>query len=84
MIVFVVKLQPGTSHEGLLSPEIERETLAQVMRAEEAAQLGFSGFTTDDPNLRLIVVRESDAGWIEKALERAPQVVGFQAQRVDL
>lgn len=83
VIVFAVKLAPGTSPDGILSEEVLRETMAQVMTVEEALAVGFSGFALD-PDLRLIAVAERDAGWIEKALERAPQVVGYQPHRVDL
>jgi hypothetical protein len=83
VIVFAVKLAPGRSDEDLLSKEVLEETQAQIMTADQARQLGFQGFPDDD-NLRLIVVQNSDAGWVEKALERAPQVVGYDKGEVDM
>lgn len=83
MIVFTVFLKPGGSADDLLSEEVLAETKAQVMTVEEAAAVGFQGFPSD-PDLRLIAVTERDQGWIEKALERAPQVVGYKPHRVDM
>ena len=83
MIVFVVHLAPGTDHEGILSEEIVKETQAQIMTAQEAAAVGFEGMP-DDPKLRLIAVTDEHRRWIEAALERAPQVVGFEPQQVDM
>lgn len=83
MIVFAVKLAPGRSDKDLLSDEVLEETQAQVMTTDQAKSLGFSGFP-DDENIRLIVVQDRDAGWVEKALERAPQVVGYDKGEVDM
>lgn len=83
MVVFTVKVQPGIDLQSLLSDEIKRETMAQIMTAEEAAALGFQGFA-NDPGLCLIAVGDRDAGWIEKALERSPVVFGYQPHRVDM
>lgn len=82
MIVFEVHLAPGTDDANLLSAEVLQETMAQVMTAEQAKAVGFDGFGAD-PNLRLVAVAEKDERWIEKALERAPQVTGYRAHRVD-
>ena len=83
MIVFTVQLVPGKDHEDMLSAEILAETKAQVMTTEQAAALGFQGFP-DDPSLRLVVVSGPDEGWIAKALERAPEVVGYDRQEIDM
>ena len=83
VIVFAVKLAPGRSDEKMLSDEILEETQAQIMTTEQAKALGFSGFPEDD-NIRLIVVQNRDAGWVEKALERAPAVVGYDKGEVDM
>lgn len=82
MIVFEVHLAPGSDGEGLLSAEVLQETQAQVMTSSEAKAVGFEGFP-DDPNLRLVAVTEKDERWVEKALERAAQVTGYRAHRVD-
>jgi hypothetical protein len=83
VIVFEVHLTPGADDQDLLSDEVRQETQAQVMTAEEAKALGFSGFP-DDPNLRLIAVTRQHQRWIEKALERAPQVRGYQPHEIDM
>jgi hypothetical protein len=83
VIVFSVKLAPGRTDEDLFSEEVLEETQAQVMTPEQAKALGFSGFP-DDANLRLVVVTDRDAGWIEKALERAPQVVGYDKGEIEM
>lgn len=83
MIVFEVHLTAGNDGEGLLSAEVLAETQAQVMTAGEAKALGFEGFP-EDVNLRLVAVAEKDERWIEKALERAPNVSGYRAHRIDM
>ncbi|MEM6291583.1 MAG: hypothetical protein AAGA54_09970 [Myxococcota bacterium] len=82
MIVFEVHLAPGSDDKDLLSAEVRQETMAQVMTAEEAKAVGFDGFAADE-NLRLVAVTEKDQRWVEKALERAPQVTGYRAHQVD-
>jgi len=83
VIVFEVHLTPGSDDKDLLSAEVLEETKAQVMTATEAKAVGFDGFG-EDPNLRLIAVTERDERWIEKALERAHQVTGYRAHRIDV
>lgn len=81
--MFEVHLTAGNDGEGLLSAEVLAETQAQVMTGTEAKALGFDGFT-EETNLRLVAVAEKDERWIEKALERAPNVSGYRAHRVDI
>ncbi len=81
--MFEVHLTAGNDAEGLLSAEDLAETHAQVMTGGEAKAMGFDGFS-EDANLRLVVVAEKDERWIEKALERAPNVSGYRAHRVDM
>lgn len=83
MIVFFVKLAPGQTDEGIFSEELLTETQAQVMTTAQAKALGFQGFD-DDALTRLVAVAKQDAGWVEKALERAPQVVGYDRSEVDM
>jgi hypothetical protein len=75
--VFVVHLTPGDDGSGILSDEVLQETGAQIMTLEDAAAVGFSGRLPQGKDVRLIVVSPGDARWIEQALERAPNVVGF-------
>ncbi len=81
--MFEVHLTAGNDGEGLLSAEVLAETSAQVMTGTEAKALGFEGFAKN-ANLRLVAVAEKDERWIEKALERAPNVSGYRAHRVDM
>ena len=81
--MFEVHLTAGNDGEGLLSAEVLAETQAQVMTGTEAKALGFEGFP-EDVDLRLVAVAEKDERWIEKALERAPNVSGYRAHRVDI
>lgn len=81
--MFEVHLTAGSDGEGLLSAEVLAETQAQVMKGTEAKALGFDGFS-EDANLRLVAVAEKDERWIEKALERAPNVTGYRAHRIDM
>ena len=83
MIVFEVHMNPGSDGKDLLSAEVLAETKAQIMTPAEAKAIGFDGFP-EDPNLSLIAVTERDERWIEKALERAHDVRGYRAHRVDL
>jgi hypothetical protein len=75
--VFEVHLTPGADGSGILSEEIQRETMAQMMTVEDAAAVGFSGRLPEGSNVRLIAVAPRDARWIEQALERAPTVTSF-------
>ena len=75
--VFEVHLTEGADGSGILSEEILKETMAQIMTVEDAAAVGFSGTLPDGSNVRLIAVSPRDARWIEQALERAPTVVRF-------
>jgi hypothetical protein len=83
VIVFEVHLTPGADDSDLLSDELRQETQAQVMTAAEARAIGFEGLP-DDPNLRLVACAREHAKWVEKALERAPQVRGYQPHEVDM
>lgn len=83
VIVFEVHLTPGADDRELLSEEVLTETQAQIMNAEEATVLGFEGLP-NDPNLRLIAVAREHARWVEKALERSPDVRGYQPHEVDM
>lgn len=82
LIVFEVHLTPGADGSGLLSDEIREETMAQMMTLDEARAVGFSGTFPQGDNVRLVVVAEKDAGWIEKALERASTVVRYGRHEV--
>lgn len=83
VIVFEVHITPGSGDQDLLSDEIRQETHAQVMTVEEATAIGFDGLP-DDPNLRLIAVTREHVKWIEKALERAPNVRAYQPHEIDM
>lgn len=81
--MFEVHLTAGSEGKDLLSAEVMQETQAQVMTPAEAKALGFEGFP-EDVNLRLVAVAEKDQRWVEKALERAPDVTGYRAHTVHM
>ena len=85
MVVFEVFLVPGADPATLLSPEILKETGAQVMTLEGARSVGFGGLA-DPPDgkvVRLIAVRKRDAPWIHRTLETNEAAGGFQMHDVD-
>lgn len=82
--VFEVFVAPESEHVALLSDEILRETLAQVMTPAEARAVGFSGFAEDGENVvRLIAVHEKDARWVQRAIETNDAIVSFRVHLVD-
>ncbi len=81
--VYEVHLVPGSDPSGLLSPEIMKETKAQVMTVTEAQKVGFAGLPDLGPNVRLIAVAAKDGQWIQRALERSDIVGGFKVHEVD-
>jgi len=83
LTVFEVHLVPGMDHSGLLSPEIIKETKAQVMTIAEAKAVGFGGLPDMGPNVRLIAINKRDSQWIQRALERSEIVSGFKVHEVD-
>jgi hypothetical protein len=85
LTVFEVYLAAGADPNGLLSDETRRETQAQVMTADEAAQVGFSGIQRDEEGLemRLIAVNSRDKAWIVRVLESNEGVARFRVHDVD-
>lgn len=83
IIVFEVHLAPARSGDDFLSAELLDETGAQVMTPAAARAVGFDG-VPDDPNVRLVAVAARDKGFVQGALERAHDVVGFRAHEVDM
>ena len=82
LIVFEVHLAPARDGDDFLSEEALSETKAQVMTTVEAKAVGFEGLP-DDPNIRLVAVNKRDRGFMQGAIERAHDVVGFRVHEVD-
>lgn len=82
LIVFEVHLAPSRDGDDFISEEAISETHAQVMTTAEARAVGFEGIP-DDPHVRLVAVNKRDKGFMQGALERAHQVVGFRVHEVD-
>jgi hypothetical protein len=83
MVVFEVFLTKGKSLA--LSPEMLRDTQAQVMTLDEARKVGFQG-VPDPPEgreVRLVAIAKRDAGWLQQALEGNPDVENFRVHDVD-
>lgn len=82
LIVFEVHLAPSRDGDDFLSEEAISDTQAQVMTIAEAKAVGFAGMP-DDPHVRLVAVAKRDQGFMQGALERAHDVVGFRVHEVD-
>ncbi len=83
LIVFEVHLQPGADASKVLSPEILKETQAQLMTVQEAKKVGFGGLPDLGPNVRLVAVAKRDSNWIYRTLESSPDVAAFKMHEVD-
>lgn len=83
LLVFEVHLAAARKSDAIFSEELLNETQAQVMTPAEARALGFQG-VPDNDNLRLVAVTPRDRNWIASALERSPDVTGFQVHEVDM
>lgn len=85
MKVFEVVLVPGHDAGELISPEVQRETNAQVMTLDDARKVGFAGLPDrgDGALVRLIAVADRDAPWIHRVLETSEIVATFQTHHVD-
>jgi hypothetical protein len=83
MILIEAHLARGTSTFEL-SPDILRDTEAQVMTAEQASAVGFGGLPAPPPGIevRYVAVLERDSRWILNALEADPNVSGFRMHQV--
>ncbi|MCA9704834.1 MAG: hypothetical protein KDK70_03160 [Myxococcales bacterium] len=82
LIVFEVHLTPARDGDDFLSEELLVETQAQVMTTAEARAVGFEGIG-EDPNVRLVAVAKRDKGFVQGAIERAHDVVGFKVHEID-
>jgi hypothetical protein len=84
LVVFEVYLAPGADPEALLSAETLRETQAQIMTADDAAKVGFTGMSPppDGQASRLIAVASKDQRWIQRALEQSDAVASFRVHDV--
>jgi hypothetical protein len=83
LIVFEVHLQPGADPSKVLSPEILKETQAQLMTVQEAKKVGFGGLPDLGPNVRLIAVAKKDSNWVYRTLETSNEVAAFKMHEVD-
>jgi hypothetical protein len=85
LLVFEVHLAPGSDGGAILSDEALASTNAQVMTLDEAAAVGFSGFSAANESaarVRLIAAAERDRGFISSALERSHEVTGYRVHEV--
>jgi hypothetical protein len=80
--LFEVILSGGADGHAIFSEEVRRETMLQVMTLSEAQSVGFRGLSGDAERTRYVAVHQKDAGWIEKALERSPEVAGYRILQV--
>ncbi|MEJ7727814.1 MAG: hypothetical protein WKG00_01220 [Polyangiaceae bacterium] len=84
LVVFEVHFAPGADPDALLSAETLRETQAQIMTADDAAKVGFTGMTPppEGTEVRLIAVASKDQRWIQRALELSDAVASFRLHDV--
>lgn len=83
LIVFEVHLHAGADPSKILSPDILKETQAQIMTVAEAKKVGFGGLPDLGPNVRLIAVAKRDSNWIYRTLETSNEVAQFKMHEVD-
>jgi hypothetical protein len=85
-VMFECFLAPGALGQALISDETLRDTQAQVMTAEEAVAVGFSGLPEDPAGRqrRFIVCTQTDARRIEKQLEMNNEVAAFRMHEINL
>lgn len=69
-------------NEELLSPEVRRETGAEVMTVAEAKKKGFGGLPDFGPNVRLVFVESREAKFVQARLEGSHIVSGFKVHEI--
>lgn len=86
LAVFEVYLARGKSDADILSPDVIKETNAQIMTIEQAKKVGFGGLETMEGvgEVRLIAVAKRDAPWIHRTLEMSDAVASFRVHEVDV
>ena len=85
LVLFEVVVARGQDPDALLSPEVLKETQAQVMTLEEASALGFQGARqSEHGEVRLVAVAPRDARFVQSRLESSHAVASFRAHEVDL
>jgi hypothetical protein len=85
LTVFEVHYMPGVDASSLLSEEVQAETMAQIMTAEEARAVGFQGGSTPSPGRALcfIAVAPRDARFVQNRLDAHEAVTSFAAHEVE-
>ncbi|MFO0756632.1 MAG: hypothetical protein U0359_09085 [Byssovorax sp.] len=84
MVLFEVIVAPGSDPDTLLSPNVIKETMAQVMTPEDAKKVGFAGLPErPGQTVRFIAVAARDAPWIHRALETSDAVGTFARHDID-
>ena len=86
LAVFEVYLARGKGSEDLLSPDIVKQTNAQIMTLEDAKKVGFGGLEAMEGagEVRLVAVAKRDAPWIHRTLELSDAVASFRVHEVDV
>jgi len=83
--IFEVYLSATTDADDILSEEVRKETMAQVMTDEEATAVGFQGIAPDPQGRarRWVAVSPRDAGFVQSRLDANPAVTGYRGHDVD-
>jgi len=83
--VYEVYISEGASSEDILSEEVIKETMAQIMTDDEAAAVGFQGVAPDPDgrDRRWVAVAPRDARFIQSRLDSDPEVLGYRTHDVE-
>ena len=83
MVLIELHLAPG-ARTFELSPEILRDTQAQMMTSDQARSVGFGGLPSPPAGteVRYVAVLERDSRWILNAIEADPNVSSFRMHQV--
>jgi hypothetical protein len=84
LIVFEVHHMSNVEPHQILSEEVQKDTMAQLMTPAEARAVGFQGARDAEPGrgLTYIAVAKRDAQFVQNRLEGNEQVTGFAAHEV--
>jgi hypothetical protein len=84
LIVFELYVRPGFDKDSFLSEESRRETEARVLTREEAENAGLSGLPEPQHpgEVRYVLVNARHRRWVERAIDAAPEITGFNVHDV--
>ncbi len=86
LIVFEVYTMATATPQDVISEEVQKETMAQIMSPAEAEAVGFGSLPEPPENRKLLLVAcaDKDAKYVQNRLERSEAVTGFRAHEVEV